>query len=170
MFSQLGQRATKESYAIQSLQEEVRSLLAPETVHARCRRTGCPRRSAQQYPVAPSSLPFQVNVISHVPDSLSSLSDAPNWSQLRSTPMSFLPSRSDSNSFSTISPVGHRCPRYFGATRSALTIGQIEQLRGGGEHLRWQLRYRRRPRLHARRARIMDIQVFHVLICRDGEV
>lgn len=57
-----------------------------------------------------------------MPYLLSIFTNVPNWSQLRSTPMSFLPSRSDSNSFSTESPVGHRCPLSTLALRGAHSL------------------------------------------------
>lgn len=65
----------------------------------------------------------------------------PNWSQLRKTPINFLPSRRTRTSFSVRrkrnSQVSLMCLGRL--RRDQPTICQIQQLRGGREHLRREL-------------------------------
>lgn len=104
----------------------------------------------------------------------------PNWSQLRSTPINFRPSRRATISFSVTSVSVVRCET--GASRVEVrTVGQIEKLCGCCKHLcrkllrRWRgpakdWRTRRTGRAWGRgsaslaRRRIIDRQVLHYLM------
>ena len=99
----------------------------------------------------------------------------PNWSQLLRTPMSFLPSRRATISFSakqstpssplpfSPSPVTPLSPRYHPPLRQgstsgqALTIREIQKLRRSRKHLRRTLRARGRRGASARRVRYREV-------------
>lgn len=118
---------------------------------------------------------FKVVSIHH-PDSPVVYLPIPNWSQLRSTPMSFRPSRRAIMSFSGGTgkkEAGFALARLIktkasvkampeDATRQ-LTVGQVEELGGGGEHLRRKLGYHWRQVRAARRrrGRVIDAEVLH---------
>ena len=66
----------------------------------------------------------------------------PNWSQLRKTPISFLPSRKTRTSFSVAASVSWISKLLSGHRSLSIprTICQVQQLSCGREHLRWELR------------------------------
>src|SRR5690349_9147869 len=69
--------------------------------------------------------------------------DVPNWSQLLRTPMSLRPSRRATMSFSEgrggKQDASTVCAVRAGFRRGLLTVCQVEQLGGRGEHLRREL-------------------------------
>lgn len=122
------------------------------------------------------SIPIHLHI---VPSSRKSI---PNWSQLRSTPIIFRPSRKTSISFSNyqISTCVCREEARAWRGRSWLTVSQIEELSGGCEHLSGQLLRRwgrtaqhgttRRPLRRRKRTAslagrcIIEVQVLHYVM------